>query len=527
MNCTNEGCNARFCASHLENHTSICSFEILPCEQNCSDSIMRREMDKHCIIVCPMRLVNCPFYPVGCQSSVPHCTIQQHRLDDLHSHLLYILQVIHKDASVEVLKKRAEQLEEIGFWRVLVEIPSIPPRPKARRRQYPGSWRADEHYDGGSGELSGDDLAKFYGLVLPRSRGFRDKQLPKRSWASSSTMVLGRGACLSGEFYPTSVAPLLGMPRRLKGFSSNWLQFRYCSRIYFLLALLVIAQRLLLSIRLPDEGETITSTRPGKFYNICPAQLVPNAWRSIACSMALWRVYKYSISLSEFRNFFSLNCNPKLDQDKNYNNPPRLYGDETKIFEEIFRSVEESGRFSLPVLLESKSFHRVFVSPGSKASRTAGDNLPSGEAPSSSSDVGESQNPHEQARPESLSRDDSIECLGSFKIELRRLLPHIPDLTLLRWTGGKVLDPILDHYLNVPSSNPSSESCSNLSLPVELESNDLKLVINYLQVLVPSNLMTLYAFPFSSMNLYTPHSLLSSSPVADLGLSSLLGDSLH
>ncbi|GFZ03693.1 TRAF-like superfamily protein [Actinidia rufa] len=49
MNCTNEGCNARFCASHLENHASICPFEILPCEQKCSDSIMRREMDKHCI----------------------------------------------------------------------------------------------------------------------------------------------------------------------------------------------------------------------------------------------------------------------------------------------------------------------------------------------------------------------------------------------------------------------------------------------------------------------------------------------
>ncbi|GFS31526.1 hypothetical protein Acr_00g0017870 [Actinidia rufa] len=93
-------------------------------------------------------------------------------------------------------------------------------------------------------------------------------------------------------------------------------------------------------IRLPDEGETITSTYPGEvafyeaafpvglcfplnptirlilqFYHICPAQLVPNAWRSIACFMALWRVYKYTISLSEFRNLFSLNSNPKPDQD--------------------------------------------------------------------------------------------------------------------------------------------------------------------------------------------------------------------
>ncbi|GFY98028.1 hypothetical protein Acr_12g0005690 [Actinidia rufa] len=63
----------------------------------------------------------------------------------------------------------------IGFWRDLVEILSTLPRPRARRGQYPGSWRADEHSDGGSGELSGDDLAKFHGLVLPRSRGFGDK----------------------------------------------------------------------------------------------------------------------------------------------------------------------------------------------------------------------------------------------------------------------------------------------------------------------------------------------------------------
>ncbi|GFY87393.1 hypothetical protein Acr_05g0010320 [Actinidia rufa] len=295
-------------------------------------------------------------------------------------------------------------------------------------------------------------------------------------------------------------------------------------------------------IRLPNEGETITSTRSGEvafyeaafpaglrfplhptirlifqFYNICPAQLVPNAWRSIACSMALWRVYKYTISLFKFRNLFSLNCNPKPDQgwlyfkaknkkvllggypsnvkgwksmfffvsgdeweipegtsregaprvprtwgipNKHCNNPPRLYGDESKVFEEIFWSVKKTGRFSIPVLLDSKSYCRVFVSPGSRPSRTAGVNLLSGDTPSSSSDVGESQNPHEQARRESPSQDDSIECLGSIRTELRRMLPHIPDLTLLRWLGGKVMDHILDCFMNAPSSssNPSSES---------------------------------------------------------------------
>ncbi|KAK9266582.1 hypothetical protein L1049_021647 [Liquidambar formosana] len=111
MNCTNEGCKASFCAAHMEKHDSVCPLKILPCEQKCSDNIMRREMDRHCITVCPMKLVNCPFYPIGCQSAIPTCMIEQHRSDNLHSHLLYILQVNHKEASVEDLKQRMEQLE--------------------------------------------------------------------------------------------------------------------------------------------------------------------------------------------------------------------------------------------------------------------------------------------------------------------------------------------------------------------------------------------------------------------------------
>ena len=94
-----------------------------------------------------------------------------------------------------------------------------------------------------------------------------------------------------------------------------------------------------IQIRLPEENETILSVRPSEvafykasfqaglrfsiyptvrlilmYYNICPAQLVPNAWRSIVCAMALWRAYKYSMILSKFRNLFSLNNNPKQDQ---------------------------------------------------------------------------------------------------------------------------------------------------------------------------------------------------------------------
>ncbi|KAK4356055.1 hypothetical protein RND71_025026 [Anisodus tanguticus] len=112
INCENEGCNARFSAAQLEQHDSICPFKILQCEQKCPEMLMRREMDRHCITICRMKLVNCSFYPVGCQSTVPQCKADEHRQENLQSHLVYILKLIYKEASSEALKKRAEQLEQ-------------------------------------------------------------------------------------------------------------------------------------------------------------------------------------------------------------------------------------------------------------------------------------------------------------------------------------------------------------------------------------------------------------------------------
>ncbi|KAF9664810.1 hypothetical protein SADUNF_Sadunf16G0056800 [Salix dunnii] len=121
MNCTNEGCSTVFCASHLEKHDSACPFKIIPCEQQCSENIMRREMDRHCITVCRMKIVSCPFYAVGCQSTMPHFRIQQHCSDNLLSHLLYTLKTIHKGGSEEDLKKRVDQIVEL-VWLVMGEL---------------------------------------------------------------------------------------------------------------------------------------------------------------------------------------------------------------------------------------------------------------------------------------------------------------------------------------------------------------------------------------------------------------------
>lgn len=113
MNCENEGCDARFSANQTEKHDSVCPFKIIPCEQKCPDSIMRRDMDRHCITVCPMKLVNCSFYSLGCKSAVPQCMMEEHHFTDLNSHILCILQGIHKEAPLEVLRERVEQIEKV------------------------------------------------------------------------------------------------------------------------------------------------------------------------------------------------------------------------------------------------------------------------------------------------------------------------------------------------------------------------------------------------------------------------------
>ncbi|GFY96533.1 hypothetical protein Acr_11g0008390 [Actinidia rufa] len=393
---------------------------------------------------------------------------------------------------VEIFRRdfRAIQLRKYRFWRVLMEVPSILPSPNGR---------------GGDntlalGELMSNPMVALASSVEMTWRGpldsfylgqegseisivWGDHGRPVLRWRGKPIALIAHGGFTHEESSLVAIHPSVEE-------KTNIMTLEELNALGTFIPFPPVVQ-----IRLPEEEETITSTRPGEvaFYEAAfPAGL----------RFPVHNTIRYSISLSEFRNLFSLNINPKPDQTglyfkarnkkvllggypsnvkgwkskfffvsgdeweipeeksrkgaarvrghKHCNNPPRLFDDEMKVFEEIFRSVEESGRFSVPVLLDSKSFHRVFASPGSRASRTASNHPPSGEAVSSSSDVGESRNPHEQARRESPSRDDSIVCLGPSD--------------------------------RMRSSNPSSESCSDSSQPVELESDAMSKRVSFKKI---------------------------------------------
>ena len=107
-----------------------------------------------------------------------------------------------------------------------------------------------------------------------------------------------------------------------------------------------------------------------------------------------------------------------------------MLGYEQELFDEILKSVEEHGCFSVPVLLDSKSFHRVFGFPRPMVYGTKGEK-PHGHGTSTSSgEAGESHPSRgEHIQQDSHSRDESIKYLGTLRKELKRVLPHIPDLT--------------------------------------------------------------------------------------------------
>ena len=108
------------------------------------------------------------------------------------------------------------------------------------------------------------------------------------------------------------------------------------------------------------------------------------------------------------------------------------------------------------------------------ASGNQDEEQPKGEAPNSSGDAGEScPSRGEHIQRDRRSRDELVKYLRTLREELKRILPHVLDLILLRWSGGKICDPILGFSPNVSSlsTDSISEFWSDSGLPPELKSD--------------------------------------------------------
>ncbi|GFY95425.1 hypothetical protein Acr_10g0008100 [Actinidia rufa] len=260
-------------------------------------------------------------------------------------------------------------------------------------------------------------------------------------------------------------------------------------------------------LRIPGDGETILSARQGEVafyeaafqaglrlpihptireilvhYKICPAQLSPNAWRSVICSLVIWRHFKRHMSCDEFRCLYSLSPLPdsgwfyfKARPDKNLlrGSPSNVKGWKTRFF---FASGDEWELPSGTAASNTLRVPRSWGTPGKSCTQVAnsvrGGRQEDGRGPREdrarrllrgvegtgfatfqkhfaagctalSTSGGDNTASGEEG--EFITREDSVEYLGVIRRDIggviRRAHPGIPDETLLRWLGGKVKDP--------------------------------------------------------------------------------------
>ncbi|KAI5083708.1 hypothetical protein GOP47_0003451 [Adiantum capillus-veneris] len=113
ITCENQGCGHVLSGLHGAEHDAVCGYKLLPCEQACDALIMRSQMDKHCITTCPMKLVQCPFFHVGCGHTLPQGMVEEHCSASMGSHLNSVLHSMQKqDVVVSSLTQRILLLEK-------------------------------------------------------------------------------------------------------------------------------------------------------------------------------------------------------------------------------------------------------------------------------------------------------------------------------------------------------------------------------------------------------------------------------
>ena len=98
--CENTGCGHVFSALHGLDHDAICGFKLMPCVQACDAMVMRSMLEMHCETTCPMKLVNCPFFNLGCTNNFPQGMLEEHSITNVSVHLMYLFESSQKQESV-------------------------------------------------------------------------------------------------------------------------------------------------------------------------------------------------------------------------------------------------------------------------------------------------------------------------------------------------------------------------------------------------------------------------------------------
>ena len=91
------------------NHTPICPSGVVPCPNNCGESLQRKNVENHLNSTCPLEVVNCSFSIAGCEERLPRKDMPAHINESLAVHMS--LQAVSHQRQLEKLESRIQTLE--------------------------------------------------------------------------------------------------------------------------------------------------------------------------------------------------------------------------------------------------------------------------------------------------------------------------------------------------------------------------------------------------------------------------------
>lgn len=88
------------------NHWPVCSKYLVPCPNNCGETLQHQIVESHTANECPLTAIECTFKHVGCKVKLPRKDMPAHLTESIVSHMsLHV-------ASFELLKEENEQLKK-------------------------------------------------------------------------------------------------------------------------------------------------------------------------------------------------------------------------------------------------------------------------------------------------------------------------------------------------------------------------------------------------------------------------------
>ena len=93
----------------ITNHTPICPCRVVPCPNNCGESLQRKNVDNHLNSSCPLEVVNCSFSFAGCEERLPRKDMPAHINESLVVHMS--LQAVSHQRQLEKIETQNQKLE--------------------------------------------------------------------------------------------------------------------------------------------------------------------------------------------------------------------------------------------------------------------------------------------------------------------------------------------------------------------------------------------------------------------------------